>query len=87
MVDLDTLPSEKEPSFKVDTFHIDIAIGVYGDLDHYKSGESILVNVTRKITSDCDGSKLENQLCWLKPPIVSYKFERGCWRHGSEAIR
>ncbi|KAK3501806.1 hypothetical protein B0T13DRAFT_526109 [Neurospora crassa] len=59
-VDLDTLLTEKRRNCWVDAFHIDITKGVIGDLDHYKRGEGILVNVTRKITPECNGAKLVN---------------------------
>lgn len=42
------------------------------DCHRYVWREGILVNVTRKITPNSNSAKLENQLCWLKPTIVSY---------------
>lgn len=71
-LDLDTLLTEKAPASRVETFRIDITDRVYGYVDHYGLHEGILVNVTRKTTSDCEGAKIENQLCWLVPSIVNY---------------
>lgn len=68
-INLDTLLTN-ETNFMLDAFHIEITNGALGG--KYSQDEAILVNVTRKITPDCNGTKLENQVCWLKPSIISY---------------